>query len=147
MPESETRKKVSHRTAWQALHCASSGSAEPVAASSLQGGWSDKRSIPLCAGEAACRSQVSGKERGGLRILSGIVSSVCREYGLQQITSLTSTEKARRVMFADSISNSWRAILTFPPSLVFQNLFVCYSRIVDSPYSVSAYLPEIVLRI
>lgn len=90
----------------------------------------------------------SGKERGGLHILSGIVSSVCREYGLQQITSLTSTEKARRKMFADSISNSWRGILLLsPPPLVFQNPFVCYSCIVDSPYSVSAYLPEIVLCI
>lgn len=34
-----------------------------------------------------------------------------------------------------------------PPSLVFQNPLVCYSHTVDSPYSVSAYLPEIVLRI
>lgn len=132
MPESETRKKVSHRTAWQALHCASSGSAEPVAASSLQGGWSDKRSSPLCAGEAACRSQVSGKERGGLRILSGIVSSVCREYGLQQITSLTSTEKARRVMFADSISKFLEDNSYFPPLLGFPEsvcLLQPYSRL------------------
>ena len=110
-PENETLKKVSHRTTSQALHCASSRSAEPVAASSLQGGWSDKHSTPL----SVWGSQVSGKERGGLRILSGIVSSVCREYGLQQITCLTSTEKARRRMFADTISNSWRGILLLSP--------------------------------
>lgn len=110
-PENETRKKVSHRTTSQASHCASSGSTEPVAARSLQGGWSDKHSTPV----SAWGSQVSGKERGGLRILSGILSSVCGEYGLQQITSLTSTEKARRRMFADTISNSWRGILLHSP--------------------------------
>lgn len=103
-------------------------SAEPVAASSLQGGWSDKHSTPL----SVWGSQVSGKERGGLCILSGIVSSVCREYGLQQITSLTSTEKARRRMFADTISNSWRGILLHSPLLGFPEsacLLQPYSRL------------------
>lgn len=57
-------------------------------------------------------------ERGGLHILSGIVSSVCREYGLQQITSLTSTQKAGEMMSVDIISNSWRGILLLSPSRI-----------------------------
>lgn len=50
---------------------------------------------PLCCWSSLCESSVRETERGGLHILCGIVSSVCRQYSLQQINQLGIYRKSR----------------------------------------------------
>lgn len=61
-------------------------------------------------------SPVSGKRKEVVFIFS-LVSYLLSvdSIAYNRLTSLTSTEKARRVMFADIIRNSWRAILLLSP--------------------------------
>lgn len=83
-------------------------STEPKPVSRLQGDWNDKSSMPL--------SPVSGKRKEVVFIFS-LVSYLLSvdSIAYNRLTSLTSTEKAGRVMFADIIRNSWRAILLLSP--------------------------------
>lgn len=104
--------------------------------------------MPLSAAEAACVSPVSGKRKEVVSISSVALYLLSVDsIAYNRLTSLASTEKAGRMMFADIIRDSWRAVLLLSPTLALQNLFVCYRCRVDSPYSVSAYLSEIVSRI